>query len=158
MLSLITIKRTKDLVKTGMCKINESPCLLQLKARCFFLFFCPPRGVEWLFLQHGLGYSYIPVFTKILLFYRAPQRSEKSRLFVYMRWSVRFAHIVVVHAVAFFSICDLEGAPPLLQHNKDHPLQQTLYRQNNFNRSLCMSAASISSLLVNFHPVHSLVR
>lgn len=34
-----------------------------------FHFFCPPRGVEWLFLQLRLVYSYLPVLQNILLFY-----------------------------------------------------------------------------------------
>lgn len=56
---------TKDLVKTGMCKINEPPCQLQLEARCFICFVL--QG-EW----NGCFYSMdwftvmFPVFQKNL--------------------------------------------------------------------------------------------
>lgn len=61
MSSLIINKRTKDLVKTGMCKINESPCLLQFEARCFF------------FVPKGSGMVVSAAWTGLKLFFQSLQ-------------------------------------------------------------------------------------
>ncbi len=109
MLSLIIIKRTKDLVKTGMCKINESPCQLQLEARCFICC-CPPRGVEWLFLQHGLVYRYFSSLSKkkkkkqtqkIFLFYSSRKATQETFAYVWGGLWGLSVKILAAQALAF---------------------------------------------------------
>lgn len=69
MLSLIIIKRTKDLVKTGMCKINEAPCQLQLEARRFIFFVLQGEwngcvySTDW-FIVNFQSFSYSSIQTK----------------------------------------------------------------------------------------------
>lgn len=109
-------------------------------------FFCPPRGVEWLFLQE-CSYKYFPVFPKNL----PALQFEESRSEDILRWSVGFV---------WRGPCSLGFS--ILLHIWSRSCHQylsvrPLCRQNSINRSLSMSAASIASLMQNFHPVHPLV-
>lgn len=136
MFSLIIIKRTKDLVKTGMCKINESPCQLQLEARCFIVFVL--QG-EW----NGCFYS-MDWFTVIFQSFSkkshcftvtAPPRSKAEHLrkatqktFGYIWGGLWGLSTQRLAAQAFSSTSD-PGAASFLQpgalHNRKHrtPLQ-----------------------------------
>lgn len=154
MLSLIVNKRPKIQWKTGMCKINESPCQLQLEARCFIVYFSPPRGVEWSFLQRWLVYAYFPVFTKKKKkssCFTARGKPLRRRLHKYeMVCGCLFAEILAAQA---FSILLKIWSRSCRRLSRASP--QT---KNNIGRSLSTSTASISSLILNSHPVHPLVR
>lgn len=155
-----------------MCKINESPCQLHLEARWFIFFFLQR---EW---NGFYSMDWFTVFQSVLK--NRPilqlQLHQNQKLNIWGKPLRRRLHmcetvcgvlsagILAAQALAFslhYLIRELHRhllqARSSSQWNQ-HLSVRPLYRQNSINRSLNMSAASISSLILNSHPVHPLVR
>lgn len=149
---------TEDLVKTGMCKINESPCQLQLEARCFI--FLSSKGSGMVVSTAWTGLVISQSFQKNL---PVLQFEESHSAGTYcMKWSVGFV-CGDTQASALSSTSD-PGAATASFYSEElfttkSPLSiRPLHRHNSTNSSLSTSAASISSLILHSHPVHPLVR
>lgn len=144
------------LVKTGMCKINESPCQLQFRSKMFH-FLCPTREVEWLSLTAWTGFHlFISSLSKNHFTVTASRRSKAEHLrkshsedlCIRVKWSVEFvcrdALVSSIQEPLFYS-------EELFRIKNSHSIR-FLYRQNGTSRSFCMSAAGISSPnLISFH-------
>lgn len=139
-----------------MCNINESPCQPQVGARCLFVL----QG-EW----NGCSYKtnwfrYFSVFSKVFLYNL--RKASKKTFCAHLRWSVEFVcKSPCCSGISNLLICSRSYHCLWYQrgtlYNKNQLGVRPLYRQNSISGSPSTAAASISSLMLNFHPVHPLV-
>lgn len=145
MLSLIIIKRPKIQWKQG-CARQMNHLVSHSKMFQFFVF----QG-EW----NGSFYS-VDWFTVIFQSFQKNlpvlqfEESHSEDICIHMRWSE--VSVCRVPSCSGFWL-----SPPYIKKKKK-PQRHTALQTDTFNRSLSMPAASISSLTLNSHPVHPLVR
>lgn len=141
-----------------MCKINESPCQLQLEARCFICFVL--RG-EW----NGCFYSmdWLTVISQSFSYSSTKIKSwtfeecHSEDVCTHGSWSVGFACrdpccSGCLHSPPYRRSDPGAVTASFYSHERfqNHLSIRPLCRPNSIHRSLSTSAASISSLILKF--------